>query len=224
MYDRIIKLIHEDNLDKIKEKTICVVGLGGVGGFAVEAFIRSGIQNIILVDYDTIDLSNLNRQVVTTHYNLGNSKIQEMKKRILSINPNCKVLTIEERIGEPNLDLIFGHSIDYFVDACDTVKVKARFIQECCNRKIKIISCMGTGNKLDPTRLEINDIRKTSYDPIAKKLRKFVVDNHIKEKIPVVYSKEQNPKFKGEIPSMIFVPATAGILVAYYVIHDIINC
>lgn len=223
MYERIIKLIGEENLNKIKNKTVCIVGLGGVGGFATEAIVRSGVGNVIIVDYDRIDISNLNRQIITNQNNIGNFKVQEMQKRIKSINPNCNITIIEEKIDSNNINLIFQNKIDYLIDACDTITTKEALIIECIKRKIKIISSMGTGNKLNPTLLEICDIRKTSYDPIAKKIRKFVTDNKIKDKIPVVYSKEQNPKFQGSIPSMIFVPATAGLLLANYVIRDIIN-
>lgn len=223
MYERIIKLIGKENLNKIKNKTVCIVGLGGVGGFATEAIVRSGVGNVIIVDYDIIDISNLNRQIITNQNNIGKSKVQEMKKRIKSINPNCNITIIEEKIDSNNINLIFQNKIDYLIDACDTITTKEALIIECTKRKIKIISSMGTGNKLNPTLLEICDIRKTSYDPIAKKIRKFVADNKIKDKIPVVYSKEQNPKFQGNIPSMIFVPATAGLLLANYVIRDIIN-
>ena len=223
MYERIIKLIGEENLNKIKNKTVCIVGLGGVGGFATEAIVRSGVGNVIIVDYDRIDISNLNRQIITNQNNIGESKVQEMQKRIKSINPNCNITIIEEKIDSNNINLIFQNKIDYLIDACDTITTKEALIIECTKRKIKIISSMGTGNKLNPTLLEICDIRKTSYDPIAKKIRKFVTDNKIKDKIPVVYSKEQNPKFQGSIPSMIFVPATAGLLLANYVIRDIIN-
>ncbi len=223
MYERIIKLIGEENLNKIKNKTVCIVGLGGVGGFATEAIVRSGVGNVIIVDYDRIDISNLNRQIITNQNNIGNFKVQEMQKRIKSINPNCNITIIEEKIDSNNINLIFQNKIDYLIDACDTITTKEALIIECTKRKIKIISSMGTGNKLNPTLLEICDIRKTSYDPIAKKIRKFVTDNKIKDKIPVVYSKEQNPKFQGSIPSMIFVPATAGLLLANYVIRDIIN-
>ena len=223
MYERIIKLIGKENLNKIKNKTVCIVGLGGVGGFATEAIVRSGVGNVIIVDYDRIDISNLNRQIITNQNNIGESKVQEVKKRIKSINPNCNITIIEEKIDSNNINLIFQNKIDYLIDACDTITTKEALIIECTKRKIKIISSMGTGNKLNPTLLEICDIRKTSYDPIAKKIRKFVADNKIKDKIPVVYSKEQNPKFQGNIPSMIFVPATAGLLLANYVIRDIIN-
>lgn len=221
--ERTIKLIGDNNIEKIKDKYICIVGLGGVGGFVVESLVRSGILNIIIVDYDKIDLSNLNRQIVTNRDNIGNSKVDEIEKRIKSININCNVTKIDSFIDDGNIDIIFDKKIDYVIDACDTVKTKELLIKECLDRGIKIISCMGTGNKLDPKRLEVCDIRKTSYDPLAKKIRKYVLDNKLRGSIPVVYSKEVNGKFSGSIPSMIFVPATAGILLANYVICDIIN-
>jgi len=223
MFDRITKLIGENNLKKIKDTSVCVIGLGGVGGYAIEALIRSGIQNITIIDYDKIDITNLNRQLITNQNNLGNKKTSEIELRIKSINPNCKVNIIDEFITKDNIDIIFNNKIDYLIDACDTVSTKELLIKECINRNIKIISCMGTGNKLDPTKLEITDIRKTSYDPLAKKIRKYVLEERLKGHIPVVYSKEQNNKFEGDIPSMIFVPATAGLLLANYVIRDIIN-
>ena len=223
MYDRVIKLIGNNNLEKIKNTTVAVIGLGGVGGYAVESLIRSGIENIIIADYDIIDITNLNRQIISDQKHIGYFKVDEMERRILNINPACKVTKIYEKLTLDNLDEIFNSSIDYLIDACDTIIVKQELIKICLNKNIKIISCMGTGNKLDSTKLEISDIRKTSYDPIAKKIRKYLKDNNINKKVPVVYSKEQNKKFEGTIPSMIFVPATAGILCANYVIKDIIN-
>lgn len=223
MFDRTIKLIGKESFNKITSTTIAVVGLGGVGGFAVESLIRSGITSIILVDYDTIEISNLNRQIISNQAHIGYFKVDEMEQRILNINPNCKVIKIYDKLTNDNLELLFQYFFDYLIDACDTICVKQELIKNCLNKNIKIISCMGTGNKLDPSLLEITDIRKTSYDPIAKKIRKYLSTNNINQKVPVVYSKEQNPKFTGSIPSMIFVPATAGILCANYVIKDIIS-
>jgi tRNA A37 threonylcarbamoyladenosine dehydratase len=223
MFERVIKLIGNDNLEKIKNKTVCVIGLGGVGGYATESLVRSGIENIIIVDYDTIDISNLNRQIITNQKNIGMKKTNEAELRVKSINPKCKVTKIDTFINEDNIDIIFKNNIDYLIDACDSVYTKQMLIKECLDRNIKIISSMGTGNKLDPTKLEITDIRKTSYDPLAKKIRKYVINQKLKGHIPVVYSKEQNAKFKGSIPSMVFVPATAGLILANYVIRDIIN-
>lgn len=223
MFDRIEKLIGRDNLERINNITVAVVGIGGVGGYAVEGLIRSGIQSIILVDYDTIEISNLNRQIISDQKHIGYFKVDEMERRILNINPECKVIKIYDKLTPENIDVLFKYSFDYLIDACDTMNVKMELIRECLNKDIEIISSMGTGNKLNPGMLETTDIRKTSYDPIAKRIRKYLKDNHIKRRVNVVYSKEQNPKFEGSIPSMIFVPATAGLLCANYVIKDIIK-
>lgn len=223
MFDRVEKLIGKDNLDKINNTTVAVVGIGGVGGYAVEGLIRSGIKSIILVDYDTIEITNLNRQIISDQKHLGYFKVDEMERRILNINPECKIIKIYDKLTLDNIDMLFEYSFDYLIDACDTLNVKMDLIKRCLDKNIEIISCMGTGNKLNPSMLEITDIRKTSYDPIAKRVRKYLNDNHIKKRVNVVYSKEQNPKFEGSIPSMIFVPATAGLLCANYVIKDIIK-
>lgn len=222
MFERIEKFIGSTNLAKIKNKTVAVVGLGGVGGYAVESLIRSGIENIIIVDYDTIDITNLNRQIITNQNNIGNLKVDEMESRIISINSNCKITKLNLKLDLNNINTLFNQNFDYLIDCCDTIAVKQELIKNCLNKKIKFISSMATGNKINPSLLEITDISKTSYDPIAKKIRKYLKDNKIHGKVPVVYSKEQNKKFEGSIPSMIFVPATSGILCANYIIKDII--
>ena len=223
MNERIIKLIGENNLNKIRNTTICVVGLGGVGGYAVEGLIRSGIENIILVDYDTIDITNLNRQIITNINNLSKLKTDITEERIKSINPNCNIKKLNIKLDSTNVDTLFKYRFDYLIDACDTIIVKELLIKNFLKKNIKIISSMGTGNKLNPSELTITDIRKTSYDPIAKKLRKYVIENKIKGNIPVVYSKEQRSKFTGSIPSMMFVPAVSGILCANFIIKEIIK-
>lgn len=223
MFEREIKLIGENNLSKIREKTVLVVGVGGVGGYAVESLVRSGIENIIIIDYDIIDISNLNRQIIATLDNIGKKKTEVMKERINSINPDCHVKVIDKKLDENNVYEIFESKIDYVIDACDTVKVKEKLILECLKRNIKQISCMGTGNKLDPSLLKITDIRKTSYDPLAKKLRKFVNDNKINKKVMVVSSEEKAKKVVGCIGSISYVPPAAGLLCTSYVINDIIS-
>lgn len=223
MFDRTIKLIGEKNFSSISNTTVAVVGIGGVGGYAVEGLIRSGVSSVILVDYDTIEESNLNRQIIADSKHIGFFKVDEMERRILNINPFCKVIKVYDKLSLDNLDSLFNYSFDYLIDACDTIEVKQELIRRCLDSNIKIISCMGTGNKLDPSMLEVVDIRKTSYDPIAKRIRKYLKDNKINKKVPVVYSREQNSKFEGSIPSMVFVPAVAGLLCSNYVIRDIIN-
>lgn len=223
MYERINLLIGCDNVDKIKKSTVLVVGLGGVGGYAVEALVRSGVGNLIIVDYDTIDISNLNRQIITNTNNIGKLKTEEMWKRIISINPEARVDIVNVKLDSDNLEEIFKYKFDALIDCCDTIVVKEGLIRECLARGITFISSMGAGNKLNPSMLEVADLRDTSYDPIAKKLRKFVNDNKIYGHIPVVYSREVNDKFTGSIPSMIFVPATSGLMCANYIVNEIIK-
>ena len=182
-----------------------------------------GVNNIIIVDNDVVDITNLNRQLITNTNNIGFNKTDVMEKHIKSINPDCNVTKINIKLNLDNIDILFKYNIDYLIDACDTIVVKQELIKRCINNNIKIISSMGTGNKLNPNMLEIIDIRKTEYDPIAKKIRKYIKDNNIKEYIPVVCSKEQNKKFEGSIPSLMFVPATSGLLCSNYVIKNIIK-
>ncbi len=222
MFDRVIKLIGEENLDKIRSKTVCVVGLGGVGGYAVEGLVRSGIGKLILVDYDKVDISNLNRQIIANCNNIGYYKTDVAEERIRDINPACEVIKLNIKLSEDNIDDLFLHKFDYLIDACDTVVVKEELIKRCLDKKIGFICSMGTGNKLYPSKLEVMDIKKTSYDPIAKKIRKHLKEHNINGKVMVVCSSEQREKFQGSIPSMMFVPATSGILCANYVINDII--
>lgn len=223
MFDREIRLIGIDKYNLIKSKTVAIIGLGGVGGYALETLVRSGIESIILVDDDTIDISNINRQIIATTKNIGMKKIEAAKLRALEINPNCKITTLDLKLNEDNIDSLFNFKIDYIIDACDTINVKKKLILECHKRKIKLISAMGSGNKLDPTKFSICDIRKTSYDPIAKIIRKFVIENKIKEKVMVVSSTEAPKKIEGVISSISYVPSVVGIYLTTYVINDIIK-
>lgn len=222
MFSRVISLLGEENFSKINEKAVLVVGLGGVGGYAVEALVRSGISNLILIDYDKIDISNLNRQIITNNNNIGNDKVTVMKDRILSINPNCNVIVINTFLNDETISLLDNYHFDYIVDACDSVQAKKLLIDYALEKDIKLISSMGTAKKLDPEKLTITDIRKTAYDPLAKILRKYVLDKKTNKKIMVVSSTEV-PIKNDVLASMIFVPATAGILCAKYIINDIIN-
>lgn len=222
MFDRVVSLIGKDSLDKISRKTVLIVGLGGVGGYAMEALVRSGISNLILIDYDKIDESNLNRQIITTRNNIGKKKVDIAKIRVNDINSDCNVFVHDIFLNEENIDILDKYKIDYIVDACDSVDTKKLLIDYAISNNIKLISSMGTANKIDPTKLEILDIRKTSYDPLAKILRKYVLDKKINKKIMVVSSTEI-PIRKDILASLIFVPATAGLLCANYIIRDIIE-
>ncbi len=223
MFDREVKLIGLDNLEKIQKSKVCVIGLGGVGGHAVEALIRAGIENIIIIDYDIVNISNKNRQIIATDRTIGKKKTIVMKDRILEINKNVNITIIDEKINSDNINLIFDNEFDYLIDACDTVSVKKEIIKKCLTKKIKFITCMGTGNKLDPSKLKICDIRETNYDPLARLMRKFIRDQKITEKIMVVSSTEIPKKVEGSVSSISFVPSIAGIMCASYIIKSIIS-
>lgn len=221
MFDR-LELIIGNKTKLLKEKTVLLLGLGGVGGHAFEALLRSGIGTIIVVDNDTIDITNLNRQLLTNQTNIGKFKVDEAEKRKNEINKNCNLIKIKEFITEDNLNELFNQKIDFVVDAIDTVKTKKALIKKCLEENIKIISIMGTGNKMHPELLEITEIKKTSYDPLAKEIRKYLNKEKIKGKLPVISSTEQ-PTKTDKIGSNAFVPATAGLLAASYVVNELIK-
>ncbi len=224
MFDRLELLIGKESLNKIKEKNIVVLGLGGVGGYVVEALVRSGIENITIIDNDTIDMSNINRQIIANMDNIGKYKTDEFEKRILSINNNVKIKKISSFITDDNIDSIFEDKIDYFIDACDTISTKKLVIEKCISNNIKFITCLGTGKRLDPSKLTIGDISNTKNDPIARILRKYVKDNFSGEKITCCYSTEEPVKIDSTtIGSNAFVPSSAGLLIASHVIRDIIK-
>lgn len=223
MFDRFEKMIGNDNLNKIKNTKVLIVGLGGVGGHTVLSLIRSGIENITLIDYDKVDITNLNRQVVGFRKNIGKKKTEVLKEMILDINPNCNINTFDLFLTEENINDVITNDIDYVIDACDTVKTKKAIIKTCLDKDIKLISSMGTGNKLNPTKLEITDIRKTINDPLARIMRKWVKDERINKKITVVSSTEKPIKVEGIISSNSFVPATAGLLITSFIIRDIMK-
>jgi len=222
MFDRVISLIGIAKFKLIQEKTILVVGVGGVGGYAVESLVRSGIKKIIVIDYDNIDVSNLNRQIITNVNNIGRSKVHELKKRMELINSECEIIDLALFLEQDNFNIIDDYHIDYIIDACDCVNTKKLLIDYSLKKNIKLISSMGTAKKMDPTCLKIVDIRQTSYDPLAKIIRKYVNSLKTKKKVMVVSSTEK-PSDNQELASMIFVPATAGLLCANYVIRDIIK-
>ena len=224
MFNRTISLIGNENYLKLKNANILIIGLGGVGGYTLESLIRSGIENITIVDYDIIDITNINRQIISTQDNIGKLKTEEWKKRILSINKNVKVKIINEKVGEDNIQKLFEENYDFIIDACDTMIVKELLIKYCSEKNINLITVCGMGRKLNPNLVEIVPLSKTSYDPIAKNLRKYVKDEHIKSNVMCICSKEEPINTdKNTIASMSIVPSTAGILAAHYVIKKIIN-
>lgn len=223
MFDRFEKMIGSTNIDQIKQKKVIVVGLGGVGGHVVLGLIRSGISHITLVDYDTVDLTNLNRQVVATRSTIGRKKTDVLKEMILDINPECHIKIIDNFLDNNNIDNIITNEYDYVIDACDTINTKKAIIKTCIEKNIKFISSMGTGNKLDPSKLEITDIRKTINDPLARIMRKWVKDEKINAKVTVISSNEVPVKVAGTVSSNSFVPGSAGLLITSWVINNIID-
>ena len=223
-FERLTKVIGEDKFLELNNKCVLILGVGGVGGYVAEALARSGIGKLILVDFDTVDETNINRQIIALESTIGLKKVDVLEKRIKEINGGCEVIKIDEFINMDNYLDLFNYDIDYFIDACDTMTVKKVVLKECVKRKIKFISSMGTGNKLDPSKLEIVDIRKTVNDPLAKVMRKFVKDEKINSKVMVLSSSELPIKTGERTPgSTAFVPASAGLLIASYVVRQFIE-
>ena len=237
------RLIGQENIEKLAAARVAVFGIGGVGGFTVEALARSGIGHIELVDHDTVALSNLNRQIIATHDTIGRDKVDVMKERILSINPDAEVTVHKCFFLLENKDEFDFTKYTYVVDAVDTVTAKLTIIEEAKKAGVPVISSMGTGNKLDPTKFEVADISKTSVCPLAKVMRRELKKRGISH-VKVVYSKEEaispsveeNASQCGEqngenttgrkkiAPGSIsYVPSVAGLIIAGEVIKDICN-
>lgn len=222
MFERLIALIGEDKLKEIKEKKILLIGVGGVGSYALEALIRNGFSKITIVDYDKIDISNLNRQIITNSKNIGEYKVNEAKKRALLINPDAEIEIFNQRLDKENLLAILDNDFDYIIDACDTLEVKFALIENSLHYKYKLISSMGTAKKFDPTKLEITTLDKTFNDPIARILRNKVKHAHINKKVHVVSSTEV-PKEMDVLGTANLVPSVAGLLCVSYIFNDIIK-
>lgn len=224
MFEKLNKIISEKHFNIMQNTHVLLVGIGGVGGFAFEALIRSGIGKITIIDHDVIDITNLNRQIITNNNNIGQKKIEEARKRALEINPKCEIITRDLFLDESNIDEIFKDKFDYIIDACDTITTKALLVKKAKELNIKLISCMGTGNRLDPTKVMITKLNKTYNDPLAKAMRKLLKENNLKTNIDVIWSSELPIKTGNRKPSsIILVPSTAGIYAASYIISDILK-
>ncbi len=244
-FSRTELVIGTENLDKLRKCKIAIFGIGGVGTFAAEGLARTGIENFVLVDDDDICLTNINRQIHAMRSTVGQPKVELMKARILDINPKAKVTTHKMLYNASTSESLLSEDYDYVVDAIDMVTAKLDLIEKCYKRGIRIISSMGAGNKLDPTRFEVTDIFKTSICPLAKVMRKELRKRGV-EKLKVVYSKEEPivPKqinadcktdcictnkdrtctVRHQIPgSMSFVPSVAGLIMASVVVRNLIE-
>ena len=224
-------LIKKEGIETLQNSTVAVFGVGGVGGFVVEALARAGIGTIHIIDHDIVSISNLNRQIIATHQTIDRKKVEVMKERILSINPCCNVQIYDDFFLPETVNRFPFDEFDYIVDAVDTVTAKIKLVEIAQEKKIKIISSMGTGNKLDPTKLEVTDIYKTSICPLARVMRRELK----KRKIPalkVVYSTEKpvetnapvDPETHKKTPGSIsFVPSCAGLIIASVVVRDLLK-
>lgn len=232
----------KEGLNLLKNSTVAVLGIGGVGSFAAEALARSGVGRIVLVDKDDVDITNINRQIHALLSTIGRPKVELMKERIADINPQCEVIALKMFYTEETYEQFFEYGLDYVIDASDTITYKIHLIKECLKRNVPIISSMGAANKMDPTRLKIADISKTHTDPIAKVIRLKLRKEGIKKGVKVVFSDESPiviredirkeivpdenaPIRKAKMPpaSNAFVPSTVGLIMSAHVVGEIIK-
>ena len=234
-FSRVKLLIGSENFNKIKQSSVAVFGVGGVGGYVIEALARSGVGNISVFDSDAVAETNLNRQIIANVNNIGQDKVDAVKERVLSINPDAKVNCHKVFYLPENAEQFDLSKYDYVVDAIDTVSAKLEIISRSKNAGVPVISCMGTGGKIDPTLLKVADIEKTSGCPLARVMRRELKKRDISG-VKVVFSEEKVSICESETydaektaserivpPSMIFVPASAGLMIAKEVVFDIIN-
>lgn len=221
-FERIEYLIKPEGLQILQQSTVAVIGVGGVGGVAVEALARSGVGTLIIQDFDVVDITNINRQIIANDNTIGKVKVDVLANKLQEINPNIKVIKIANKYGQESKMTLFSHKIDFLIDAIDDIKAKYELICNCISHNINFISSMGAAKKLSPFNIIIDDIRKTSYDPIAKIIRKKLRDDKITSKVMVAYSKEK-PQ---EIPNLgSYMPVTAsfGLVCAHYCIMQLLQ-
>lgn len=223
MYDRTNILLGEENIAKIKNMNICLCGVGGVGSFVFEALVRIGVGNLTVIDKDIVDVTNINRQLIATSCNIGEDKVDVAKKRAKEINPWIHINDIKDTIDVNNVDKYITKDYDYVIDAIDSVDSKIAVIKRSKEVGVNIISSMGMANRLDPTKIKVSYIEKTTMCPLAKIVRKKLKEENI-TKVKVVFSDETpvntNSKVLGSVS---YVPSTAGLVIASEVIKDILN-
>lgn len=217
---RLEYLVKKEGIEKLKNSNVIIFGVGGVGSFAAESLVRSFVGNITLVDYDTITVSNINRQLHANTQSIGKYKTSELVQRFKLINPDCKIITSEKKLNKENIDEFFSVKYDYVIDAIDDTEAKLELIKYCMRNKIKIISSMGMANKLKPELIKIGKLKNTSVCPIARKLRRELKDSNL----TVVYStehpiKHDNPK----VGSSAFNPPIAGMMMTSFVVRSILD-
>lgn len=215
-------LIGKENLNKLKNSNVAIFGVGGVGGYVTEMLVRAGVENLTIVDFDVVDKSNLNRQIIALNSTIGQPKVEVLKNRILDINPNCNVNAINCRYTKENSENLLNQNYDYVVDAIDSVNDKINLIVECKKKDLPIISAMGAGNRIGIPNFKITDISKTYNDGLAKVVRKKLKNENI-SKLDVAFC-EDLPVVKGEITGSIsYFPSMCGCVISSYVIEKLIN-
>lgn len=223
-FERLEILLGTDIVNNFKNEKILVVGCGGVGGYVIEGLVRSNFTDITVIDYDRVDITNCNRQIIALSSTIARDKVDLIKERALDINSNLNITCYKTKLSSNNIDEIFSNDYTYVVDACDDIKAKELLLTYCMVRKIPIITCLGMGKRLNPTKIEITTIDKTYNDPLARKLRYFLKQNKLSLKTKVCFSSEVPVKVDSNvIASCAFVPATAGMVIASEVLKDIIK-
>ena len=224
-FNRLENLIGKDKLLALKDKNIVVFGLGGVGSFAAEALVRSGIENLTVVDYDRIDITNINRQLIALENNVNKFKTKAFKKRALSINSNLKLKVINTKVDQDNINKILSNNCDFVLDCIDDIEAKVAIAEYCLKQDIPIILSMGLANKFHPEKIKITSLKNTSICPLAKVMRKKFREKNLSLDVDVVYSIETpakviDPKVLG---STAFCPSTAGLFMASFVVNKFIE-
>ena len=219
-FQRLEALLGIENLEKLKNSSVAVVGLGGIGGMATISLARSGIGTIIIQDFDIVCESNFNRQIIANVDTIGKKKVDVMEEMILKINPNCNVIKLDEKFNSSSR--LFEYKFDYLIDAIDSVDDKILLIESCLNKKIDFISSMGTAKKVDIKKLSITKINQTACDPLAKVVRRKLRDKNISDNFMVLSSNEE-PKKTTILGSYMPVTASAGLMISDYIIKMIIE-
>lgn len=224
IYKRTALLLGKENLLKLSKANICIVGIGGVGSYTLEALCRCGILNITIVDKDIVDSTNINRQIIALNSTVGKSKVEVASERMYDINSSVCINAIKQEITKQNISMILDKKFDYIVDCVDNLEAKVAIIEYAYKNKIKCISSMGMGKRLNPLDIKVSDISKTYMCPLAKKLRKILKEKDIKKQ-KVVFSSEMPLKISenSDIGSISFVPSVAGLIMASEVVKDIIK-
>lgn len=229
-FERFSIIIGDENLEKLHKSHIAIFGLGGVGGACAEALARSGVGNLTLVDYDDVDITNINRQIPALHSNIGKMKTEVLKDRFKDINPEINIKIIGKKFTLENIDVFFEDKFDYVVDAIDMVSSKIHLIRICCEKEIPLISSMGMGNKIDPSKIKIANLNKTHTCPLAKTMRKELKNYGItnikcvfSDEEPIISKKIKETNTKIINGSSSFVPPVAGIFMASHIVRELIS-